>query len=413
MSSKISQKLILFACTVCMAGSHPLTAQTFQHPGVLLSQAQLDFVKAEVNAKVEPFYTEFKRAKDSEYGDLHYKPKGPPGSGVIECGSRSNPDYGCHDEDTDASAAYVQALLWTITGNQAYAQNAIKIMNVYGKNLKAYTNSNAPLQAAWGSTKWARAAEIIRYSNAGWSAADIQTFSTMLTKVVVPQIYNGSPKNGNWELSQIEAMIGIAVFTDDHDLFDHAVLFWKQRVPAYFYYEPVDGDQPAPAPRLEDRTTSPLWEIQTVFNASLNGMPQEVCRDFTHSSYALSAALAAAETAHIQGVKLYESEEPRLTSALEFMAYYQLKNPVPKYLCDGHLNLATTGWTYVIGYNEYHNRLRKPLPNTTLWIEKSVLNNPVPTDAGAHTTVFEALTHVADAGNRSAGTATPPAGKNK
>jgi hypothetical protein len=85
---------------------------------------------------------------------------------------------------------------------------------------------------------------------------------------------------------------------------------------------------------------------------------------------------------------------------------------VPKYLCNGELNLAKTGWTYVIGYNEYHNRLRQPLPYTTLWIEKSVLNNPVPTDDGAHTTVFEALTHVADAGNKPAGTASP-AGRNK
>jgi hypothetical protein len=31
---------------------------------------------------------------------------------------------GCHD---DSNAAYVQALLWYVTGNQAYANNAIDI----------------------------------------------------------------------------------------------------------------------------------------------------------------------------------------------------------------------------------------------------------------------------------------------
>jgi hypothetical protein len=393
------KKLLLPFVLLCTA-----SAQTFQHPGVLVSRAQLDFVKAQVNAKVEPFHTEFERAKASEYGDLHYKTLGPPTSGVIECGSFSRPDFGCKDEDADSAAAYVQSLLWYITGNPAYAKNAIHILNAYGSHLKAYTNSNAPLQAAWSASKWTRAAEIIRYSKAGWAPADIQAFADMLTKVTLPVIHDGSNLNGNWELSQIEAMMGIAVFTDDHTLMDHAVLFWQQRVPSYFYYQPIDGNQPAAPPRGVPPRGKSLWAGQQVFDATLNGMPQEACRDFHHSAYGLSAALAAAETAHIQGLKLYESEQPRLTSALEFMAYYQLKNSVPKYLCGGVLNLAT-GSTFVIGYNEYHNRLGVPLPNTKKWIETGVLTNPVPTDIGAHTTVFEPLTHAADASGQHPATA--------
>jgi hypothetical protein len=279
-----------------------------------------------------------------------------------------------------------------------YAQNSIYLLNAYGKKLKAYTNSNAPLQAAWGASKWTRAAEIIRYSSAGWTPSDIQAFSNMLTQVVVPVIYNGSNLNGNWELSQIEAMMGIAVFTDNRALFDHAALFWKQRVPSYFYYAPIDGDQPAVSPRGIAPHGKSLWAGQTVFNTTLNGMPQEACRDFHHSAYGLSATMAAAETAHIQGLELYESEEPRLMAAMEFMSYYQLKNPVPKYLCGGALKLAT-GSTFVIGYNEYHNRLGRSLDYTKKWIENGVLTNPLHTDVGAHTTIFEPLTHIADAGD--------------
>lgn len=388
----------LLACGIVATPTLRMAAQEFQHPGVLVSKAQLDFVKAEVNAKVEPFRTEFQRAKDSEYGDLHYKPKGPPATGIIECGSSSHPDFGCKDEDADSAAAYVQSLLWYITGNPVYAKYAIHILNAY-QNLKAYTNSNAPLQSAWSAGKWTRATEIIRYSNAGWAPADIQKFSNMLTKVVMPIIYGGSNLNGNWELTQIEAMMGIAVFTDNHPLFDHAALLWKQRVPAYFYYAPIDGNQPAPPPRGITPRGKSLWAGQTIFNATLNGMPQEACRDFHHSAYGLSATMAAAETAHIQGLKLYESEEPRLMAAMEFMSYYQLKNPVPKYLCGGTLKLAT-GSTFVIGYNEYHNRLGQLLPYTKKWIENSILTNPLPTDVGAHTTIFEPLTHIADAGDR-------------
>jgi hypothetical protein len=358
---------------------------------VLVGKAQLEFVKAQVQAKVEPFYTEYQRAQASEYGDLHYVVKGPPVSGIIECGSYSRPDIGCKVEDADASAGYIQALLWYISGNHAYADNAIRILNAYGSRLKGYTNSNAPLQAAWGSTKWARAAEIMRYSNAGWAAADIKTFSATLSNVVVPLIYEGSKNNGNWELSMVEAMVGIAVFTDNRPLFDHAVLLWKQRVPSYFYFFPSDGDHPVPAPR---GTAS--WAGQTVFDQRVNGMPQEACRDFHHTAYGLSATMAAAETAHIQGVKLYESEQSRLMAGLEFVAYYQLKNPVPEYLCGGKVKLGT-GATFVIGYNEYHNRLKQTLPYTHEWIETGVLPNSLPTDVGGHTTLFEPLTHYADA----------------
>ncbi len=48
----------------------------------------------------------------------------------------------------------------------------------------------------------------------------------------VPLIYKGSPANGNWELTMLEAMAGIAVFTENSTLLDHANLFWTQRVPS-------------------------------------------------------------------------------------------------------------------------------------------------------------------------------------
>ena len=94
----------------------------------LLSRAQLNFVKAQVNAKAEPFYTEFQRAQTSEPGSLTYKVKDPPADGIVACGPYNRPDRGCWDEDKDSSAAYLQAVLWYITGNRVYAQNAIQIM---------------------------------------------------------------------------------------------------------------------------------------------------------------------------------------------------------------------------------------------------------------------------------------------
>jgi hypothetical protein len=375
---------------VVFVNLQPLSAQTFQHPGVLVSRAQLSFIKTQVNNGVEPFHSAFLKAQNSRHGSLTYKPQGPPAGGIITCGAFSNPDIGCGADDDDSTAAYLQAVLWTITGNHTYAANAINLLNTYGHRLKGFSDHNAPLQAAWSASKWTRAAEIIRYSNAGWAPADIATYRNMLKTVYVPQITNGSGGNGNWELAMIEAMIGIAVFNNDRTLFNHAVTFWHQRVPAYFYYFPKDGGRPVPPPR------GPLdWHGQTVFNASVNGIGQETCRDFGHMLGGMASTLDAAETAHIQGVDLYASEEARLTASMEFHAKFLLGAPVPSTVCGGHLNLNQKP-TFEIGYNDYHNRLGVSLAHTLTEILTNVRSNADPTDR--HITVYETLTHGGDAG---------------
>jgi hypothetical protein len=371
-------------------------SQTFQHPGVLVSQAQLDYIKIMVAAHTEPFYSAFIKAQNSDIGSLTYQPFGPPSDGFIKCGPTSNPNIGCSNSDDDASAAYLQSLLWYITGNQQYAQNAITILNLYGHNLKGYstgsTYSNAPLQAAWDGQKWPRAAEIIRYSNAGWADSDVQLFKSMLDNAIVPQIINGSTSNGNWEISMIEALINIGVFNDEPTLFNTGVTYWKQRIPAYFYYH-TDGAQPVPAPR-----GTADWYGQTVYNASVDGISQETCRDFGHAQYGISGALDAAETAHIQGVDLYNdatsNARNRLTSALEFNAYYLMGNPVPSYVCGGTVTLQVYP-TDEIGYNEYHNRLGLNLPLTIEYLQNTIRQLPNPTEY--HIMVYETLSHGGDA----------------
>ena len=366
----------------------------FQHPGVLVSQAQLDYIKIMVASHTEPFYSAYQKALNSNIGQLNYKIQGPPAGGIIDCGPTSNPDIGCSAADNDSSAAYLQALLWYITGNQQYAQNAISILNTYGYNLKGYTNSNAPLQAAWDSQKFPRAAEIIRYTNAGWADADIQQFKTMLSTVILPGIINGSTSNGNWEISMIEGMINIGIFNDDPATFNKGVLYWKQRIPAYFYYH-TDGAAPVPAPR-----GTADWYGQTVFNSSVDGISQETCRDFGHAQYGISGALDAAETAHIQGVDLYNDTASnafnRLTSALEFNAKYLLANSstVPSYICGGTVTLQVYP-TDEIGYNNYHNRQGVDLPLTIQYLNQVIRQLPNPTEY--HIMVYETLSHGGDA----------------
>ncbi|HEX4032560.1 MAG TPA: alginate lyase family protein [Terracidiphilus sp.] len=384
---RLRLSLVLVLCAMCGVAA----AQAMKHPGVLVSRRQLNFIKRQVKEKKGPIYGEYLKAVASPYGALDYKVLGPPETGIIDCGAYSHPDHGCHAEDADASAAYLQAVLWWISGDHRYADNAIRIMNTYSRSLKNYTGANTHLQAAWSAEMWPRAAEIIRYSHAGWKRGDVQTFSDMLTKVILPLIHDGARHNvGNWELSMIEGMTGIAVFTDDRALLVHAEEMWSKRVPSYFYNAKLDGDHPK---ELVPETRKG-WFGQTTFNESTNGISAETCRDLGHTGYSIAATMAAAETAHIQGDRLYESEEPRLMGALEFHAHLLLrKDPVPASVCGGTIRYGK-GYTFGIGYNEYHNRLGQPLPETREWLNH-LLTAPVPVDP--HMMVFELLTHGEDA----------------
>src|SRR5947207_8152356 len=215
----VSLFLALAFIPICFAQTR--SPAGFYHPGVLVNRAQLELIKSKVAAGSEPWKSAFEAAKASELASLSYAPH--PWQ-TCECGPFSKPDLGCKDEQRDSEAAYTQALLWFITSDKAYAENAINIMNAWSSTLTGgHKNSNGPVQAAWCAEQWPRAAEIIRYTYDGWSASDVAQFQKMLTTQYVPSLINGSCENGNKELSMSEALINIGVFNYDRDTFDRGL----------------------------------------------------------------------------------------------------------------------------------------------------------------------------------------------
>jgi hypothetical protein len=332
---------------------------TFRHPGVLVNGAQLNFLKAKIAAGADPWTTAFGRAKRSSFGSLSYTahPRA-----IVQCGSYSIPDLGCSDEQSDVVAAYTHALLWSLTGMREYAAKAVEIMNAWSAVLQDHTDSNAPLQSAWCGSVFPRAAEIIRSTYDGWSAADVARFENMLKTIYLPQVAPGSQANGNWELSMSEATIAIGVFLDDQTTFDRGVALWRGRVPAYIYVS-SDGPQPKQAPGSNKSLPNLIqyWQGQSTF---VDGLCQETCRDLGHVQLGFAAMIDAAETARIQGVNLYADEAARITAGFEFHAKYLNGAAVPASLCGGKLSDARPSSTWEIGYNEYANRDGLALPNT-------------------------------------------------
>lgn len=352
------------------------TSGPFIHPGVIVNRAQLDEIKRRVAAGVEPQKSAFAKLKADPLGAPEYAPH--PWA-TVECGPYSKPNLGCKDEQADSEAAYAQALLWYITGNKAYAENAVKIMNAWSATLTGgHTNANGPVQAAWTAEVWPRAAEIIRASYPGWSAGDIDKFRTMLKTQYAPTLLAGSAENGNKELAQSEALINIGVFADDRALFNAGLDMWRGRAPATIYLS-TDGEAPLQPPKWGPA----IWGNKGSIPQLVDGLQQETARDSGHAALALAAMAGAAETARQQGVDLYGEQAKRIIAALEFNAQYLPPNsaPAPDKL---EFNLHPT---WEMAYNHYHDRLGQPLPKMG-----AVLQAMRPTGVN-HMMNWETLTH--------------------
>ncbi|MEU0895554.1 alginate lyase family protein [Streptomyces massasporeus] len=341
------------------AGAAPSAPAAFAHPGVTVSKGQLDFTRSKVNAGAQPWKGAFDQMMASRYADLNRTPKP---RAVVECGSYSNPNLGCTDEREDAIAAYTHALAWYLTRDERHARKAIELMDAWSAVIRDHTNSNAPLQTGWAGSSWPKAAEIIKYTYTGtWTNSG--RFATMLRTVYLPEIINGSNSNGNWELSMMEAAVGISVFLEDKASYDKAMAKFRTRTAAYVYLE-SDGALPKTVPSQNLNTREKIvkyWQGQSTF---VNGLSQETCRDFTHTGYGLSAISHVAETSRIQGQDLYGTDVgERLRHGLGFHAKYQLGAGAESWLCGGQLKLGL-GPVTEVGHNALANRLGHAMTNT-------------------------------------------------
>ncbi|MGI5506971.1 alginate lyase family protein [Lentzea sp. CA-135723] len=376
---------LLTSLLVPVTGSAQAAPATFVHPGVVVSRPQLDFVRAKVQAGAQPWKLAYDRMMASKYADLNRTPKP---RAVVECGPVSNPNNGCTDEREDALAAYTLSLAWYVTRDARYATKAIQIMDAWSNTIRDHTNSNAPLQTAWSASSWPKAAEIIKHVYGNWPNS--ARFGTMLRTVYLPEIQNGRANtNGNWELSMMEASIGIAVFLEDKAAYDKAIGIFRTRIQAFIYLT-SDGALPKTPPGSGIDTRSEIisyWHDQSTF---VDGLTQETCRDFAHTAYGLSAASHLAETARIQGQDIWGEIKDRMRHAWGLHTKYQNGEPMPSWLCGGRLS-RELGPTPEVSYNALNTRMGIAMANTKIYTES---NRPHATDNLF--IAWETLTHAAN-----------------
>ncbi|MGY8827825.1 MAG: alginate lyase family protein [Candidatus Latescibacterota bacterium] len=351
-----------------------LATGLFAHPGALDSQEELDFVKTQIRAGAQPWKGEYDRLLSSGAAR-----RGPHGKATI---NSSNSD--ANTSRDDAEAAYAQALLWYYSGDETYAERSIAILNSWA-DLQDFTagSDQDKLQAGWIGAVFAPAAEIMRgYS--GWAAADIASLQEMFKRAFYPQLNRASSWNGNVDLTQIDAMMAIAVFNEDLALFNAGVERWQKRTRAYFY---LTADGEVPSIQGDGGNVPSFWSKPTAW---VDGLTQETCRDNGHhAQFALGSAMHAAEVAWHQGVDLYSGETQRYTAVLELLATQLLTGDMQGTCADSTASKSLFD-TWEIAYSHYHNRMGIDLPQTDALIQTKIRPNA---PRAVWNLLYETLTH--------------------
>ena len=269
----------------------------FNHPGLFHSQNDLDRMREAVKAKEEPIFSGFKILKESLHSKSNYKMQGP----FPEWGRAPNIRAG--EARNDAKAAYENALMWSITGDKEHAKKAIQIINAWANTLKKVSGIDGVLAAGIQGVKFANAAEILRYSDSGWSEQEAKKCEESFKKAWYPTIQHYAYfANGNWETAALQTNMAIAVFCNDRELFESTVKY------------SVNGAGNGSIPHM------------IVYPS---GQCQETTRAQHYAQLGIGLLTGAAEIAWNQGVDLYGWNDNRILKGFEYTAKYGLGEEVP------------------------------------------------------------------------------------
>ncbi|MES1187709.1 MAG: alginate lyase family protein [Myxococcales bacterium] len=347
----------------------------FVHPGTLDGKAELDYVKARLAQRAEPYLGQLDRMKDVEQLEL---PPSPQTS--VDANSAS-----ADAARDDARRAYGNALVWYLTDDVAYAERAVAYLNAWSE-LQAITAKDGQnrLVAGWLGSLFGPAADLMRgYS--GWSVGDVEKMRAMFERAFYPLLNTASTWNGNVDLHQISAMMAIAVFNEDRAELDLGLTRLSARIPAYFYLA-SDGEPPRIAG--DNGNVAAFWGNPAKW---VDGLTQESCRDNGHhAQFGLSGALGAMETAWHQGIDVYSSYQPRMIASLELMGL-QGSSGSMQGTCANDATSADVYDTWEIGYNHFHVRKGIALPRTWTMISSKV--RAAQSNPGAWSIFYETLTH--------------------
>lgn len=284
--------------------------KAFVHPGLLHSQEDFDRIKNKVSAGEEPWISGWNVLIENSHSQLSYNPS--PTAKLIRGGSsreEPEPDNYSHAMN-DAAAAYQTAIRWKVTGNDAFADKSVEILNAWASVCDTITgDSNRALAAGIYGFQFANAAEIMR-DYEGWDPSDFEAFQQWMLDVFYPvsRAFLDTHWNtcishywANWDLANLANLMSIGVLTDSVEIYNYALNYLIKgegngNLNKAIYYIHEDG----------------------------LGQLQESGRDQGHTLLCIGFIGDICEMALKQGYDLYGYDDNRFLKGAEYAAKYNV-----------------------------------------------------------------------------------------
>jgi hypothetical protein len=304
----------------------PLAARSFVHPGGLHTKADLERMKTKVAAGEHPWIDGWNALIRDGKAQSTYNPAPHP-----HMGSRQR-------AQDDATAAYLNALRWYISGDKSNAECAMRILNGWSDTLKEVPHGpDQPGLSGIPVGTFALAGEVLR-TYPGWSLVDQKRFKNMLLKYLYPVCHdfltrhNGAADDNywaNWDTCNMRAILAIGVFCDDGAKFEEAIEYFKK-----------------------GRGTGAIGNAVPFLYPGGLGQWQESGRDQAHVMGGMGLLAEMCQVAWNQGVDLFGYDNNRLLAGAEYTAQYTLWKGVPYTF---YTNSSRANQYYIS--QNYHGRL--------------------------------------------------------
>ncbi|MEP1489458.1 MAG: carbohydrate-binding protein [Algibacter sp.] len=266
------------------------------HPGGWLMDDDLTLIRTKVAAQEEPWYSAWLEFEKDDIDETYTATVSPTitDSNAIQ---------------REGHAAYMLAIKWVASGNQAYATAGINIIDAWASTVTTLDTDNSPLREGIGSNKMANAAEILAWGfngEAGWSASKIIEAQNWFENVIYPITSTGPSRSMNWGTSCLAGNMSMAIFCDNMTMFNAAVDAYK-----FGFTDTNDGC---------------AGVTQYIINS--DGQCFESERDQGHTQGGIAHLVEPALIAWNQGVDLVSYSNDRLVAGMEYSAKYNLGNEV-------------------------------------------------------------------------------------
>lgn len=287
---------LLLSCLCLGAGAAPTS---FAHPGVLLSQSDLDGVKSKLGT--EPWKSAYDRLKADPRSQKTYAMQGPWATVT------RNPDLHRGEWLNDMQAVYNLARMWYFTGDGDYAQRAHDILLAWATTQTSFGGAEAAFDI--GDSRCATAADILRGTWPGWTAGDTIAVQNYFNTALWPALGVTRPLlTGSQGMEQLTGALGIAIFNDDAAKFDQV-----------------------------------LSAFQTDANTGLRGMlPNgevvDTGRDQGHTALYVRLAAEMGQAFWNQGVDVFSALDNRILAVGEYYSRYHLPDSAPSYVPFGGMS---------------------------------------------------------------------------